>query len=158
MTNSQKTCTNISCPERKSICCNEPPKAIEGDEGTGYFICSNCFNEFIAGECTAPKEQCAEDWKDKWLKYCAWTRVSGIHGAELDKALVQFIEQTLIKEREKSYADGYTDGAKINNWRQDELDTVRKEARAKIYKDLMEIADRDELEDLRRVTEKYFIN
>ena len=47
------TCLSIDCPERKSICCGAISKAVSGDEGTGYYVCSKCSNEYIGGKCTS---------------------------------------------------------------------------------------------------------
>ena len=48
-----KNCTSLSCPERKSICC-------QGFSAPGYlwkksfdFVCARCLKEFVGGECTA---------------------------------------------------------------------------------------------------------
>ena len=50
------TCLSLDCPERKSICCGAISTPISGDEGTGYFACSNCMKEYIGGECKTTKQ------------------------------------------------------------------------------------------------------
>ena len=45
-----RTCTNINCPERKSVCCDA---ISEASTAVGYFNCSKCGKEYIGGECTA---------------------------------------------------------------------------------------------------------
>ena len=57
--NAHITCLSIDCPERRSVCCNALPEAVSGDEGTGYFRCKSCKNEFIGGKCKADKRQFA---------------------------------------------------------------------------------------------------
>jgi|GEM_PF-4552069 len=54
----QKTCASLSCPERRSVCCNAKSKAYSADEGTGYFKCATCGGEFIGGKCTAGEKKC----------------------------------------------------------------------------------------------------
>lgn len=59
----RKTCTNIACPERRSVCCDAPCVAVTGMEGTGHYECANCQREFVGKACTAGKVK-LEEWYD----------------------------------------------------------------------------------------------
>ena len=45
-------CTDINCPERRSVCCDAPCERIIV-KGKLKFVCSVCFELFVGGECNA---------------------------------------------------------------------------------------------------------
>ena len=50
------TCTNIDCPERKSLCCGAISKSASEPEimlGVPMYFCSKCGKEYQGGECDA---------------------------------------------------------------------------------------------------------
>ena len=57
-----KTCLNIDCPERFSVCCGEICTLGNPDLLQPKFICAACRNEFKGGKCnstpTEPVEKC----------------------------------------------------------------------------------------------------
>jgi hypothetical protein len=48
-------CTDINCPERRSVCCDAPCERIIV-KGKLKFVCSVCFELFVGGECNAIEE------------------------------------------------------------------------------------------------------
>jgi hypothetical protein len=91
------TCLGANCPERFSLCCHAPSKAVTGDEGTGYFECSKCGNEYQGGKCTAWKDAEGNTKAD----YNRWNRIikQGFKGADR-YAKREIIKDILIKEKE----------------------------------------------------------
>ena len=45
-----KTCLNINCPERFSLCCHATCR-IESNMTAEHFVCSHCGKKWKGGEC-----------------------------------------------------------------------------------------------------------
>src|SRR5258708_10832630 len=100
------TCLSLDCKERKSICCGAISKNVSGDEGTGYFACSSCGNEFISGECEAkqstekvmsqPHQDEGMDWEESFDQKFT-DRGNYVYQAEIK----DFIRNLLAKDRQQ---------------------------------------------------------
>ena len=79
-----RTCTNLNCPERKSVCCAAISESLIANEGTGCFVCSKCKREYIGGECTAMR---------KLNKF----KLDFSYDLQSSKELIQFFDKWLSK-------------------------------------------------------------
>lgn len=164
--NAEKHCTALSCPERRSICCKAKSEAVSGNEGTGYFRCKSCKNEFIGEACTAgevnsnyvqvgPEVHCLVchlnvdndlfrdhiDSHDPLSETSKCTKECGSYFEGVKSIVKATLNKATnpCKEEEKEFTS-----IRIN------------EEREKIRTDLLKIADEGEYEDLRREVEIYF--
>mgnify|MGYP001613490349 CR=1 FL=1 len=86
-----KTCLNVNCPERFSLCCGAGCTNGEGDEEA--FVCRKCRRKFFGGACTASTGKST-------IKNLLSEVYAGVYGTKNRAKLISTLESVLIKERE----------------------------------------------------------
>jgi hypothetical protein len=110
-----KTCLNIDCPERFSLCCHAGSRSASEPEillGVPAYFCAKCGKEFEGGKCTAGepihhldnkvKPEGVGEWVERIvIEYANLSGRESANRAEFRKRVEVIVSNLILQEKAK---------------------------------------------------------